>query len=89
MNTQENNPTSIPAVLDSITLNAKGKHSIEYAKARCAIESALKCRKDKRAAKMAVVEFLKGEVVHPELQPHQRTPLPNYVLFADNSKARF
>lgn len=74
--------------LDSIILDPKARASINYAKARCAIESNLPNRAEKRLAKLTVIEHLGGTVIHPQQQPHSK-PLPNYVLFADNTKARF
>lgn len=76
------------AILDNIQIDPKARASINYAKARCAIEANLKCRKDKRAAKMVLVEHLGGTIIHPE-QKSGLKPLPNYVLFADKTQARF
>lgn len=83
--------STIPEVLNSIQLDSKARASINYAKARCAIESALPCRKAKRAAKLAVVEHLNGTLIHPPKSTSKdpSKSLPNYVLFADNTKARF
>lgn len=76
-------------VLNSIFFNPKARASINYAKARIAIEAAIPQRAKKRAAKLAVVEHLGGQLMHPKAVPPQKTPLPNFVLFADSSKARF
>lgn len=79
----------ISNVLDEIKLDPKDRSSINYAKARCAIERTLKNRAEKRLAKSAVIEHLGGKLIHPSLEPHQTKPLPNYVLFADQTKARY
>lgn len=80
------NPTD---VLNSIILDPKARASINYAKARIAIEAAYHNRSARRSAKLAVVEHLGGQLVHPKAIPPKRTPLPNFVLFSDSSKARF
>lgn len=73
----------------TIVANPKARASIKYAQVRSIIESISKSRAEKRLAKMAVIEVLHGQVIHPKLQPHQRSPLPNYVQFDDHTKARF
>lgn len=80
---------AINSVLDGIQLDPKDHASINYAKARCAIERNLNNRAEKRLAKQAVIEHLGGTVIHPQIEPHQTKPLPNYVLFADKTKARY
>lgn len=75
--------------LDSIVLDPKARSSINYAKARMAIEAAYPKRAERRAAKLAVVQHLGGTIVHPKAIPPQKTPLPNFVQFDDSSKARF
>lgn len=80
----------IPEVLDSIVLDAKARANINYVKARCAIEAAFPNRTERRAAKMAVVEALGGQVIHPEQHiANKAIHAPNYVLFGDKSQARF
>lgn len=76
-------------VLNDIQLDHKARASITYAKARCAIEAAFHNRKQRREAKLAVIEYLGGTLVHPTVPLGNKTPLPNFVLFDDSSKARF
>ncbi len=86
------NKAKIDAVLvklDSIQIDPKAHASINYAKARCAIEEVFPVRAEKRLAKMTIIEHLHGQVMHPPKQTHQKSPLPNYVQFPDNTKARF
>lgn len=73
--------------LETLQINPNNRNSIEYAKARAVIETTLKCRADKRIAKMLVIDHLKGEIVHPE--NHRHHTLPNFVQFPDTTKARF
>lgn len=83
---------SVSNLIETIALivaDPKTRASIKYAKVRPLIEANSKSRAEKRAAKMAVIEQLHGQVIHPKLEPHQKTPLPNYVLFDDHTKARF
>lgn len=72
--------TSIPEFLDKVVFDEHAHTNINYVKARCAIEQAFPKRKDRRTAKMAVIEAFKGEIHHSD---------HNYVLFPDQSKARF
>lgn len=74
---------TIPEFLNTVQLDTKAHASINYARARCAIEAAFTKRAERRAAKMAVVEAFNGSVVHPE------NHAPNYVLFPDQTKAKF
>lgn len=76
-------------LLDKITFDPKARASINYVKARIAIEAAYPNRKIRRSAKLVVIEHLNGQLVHPKVTPPQKTPLPNFVLFEDSSKARF
>jgi hypothetical protein len=67
-------------LLESVVLDKKVRSSINYAKARCAIESDrldFPNRASMRRAKLTVVEFLGG------------TKKDNSVVFSDGSKALF
>lgn len=66
----------------------KARASINYAKARCAIEAAFPHRGERRRAKLVVIEHLHGTLIHPS-EDGAKHPMPNFVLFADQSKARF
>lgn len=77
------------AILDTIQLDPKARASINYAKAREAIQVAFPNRAEKRRAKLIVVEALHGTLIHPKASHPSRTPPPNYVQFDDHSKARF
>jgi hypothetical protein len=81
--------TASASVLDSIILDPKQRGSINYAKARIAIEESIPNRRDKRLAKLAVVEHLGGVLMHPKAVFPMKTPPPNFVQFGDSSKARF
>ena len=83
------NVVNVANEIASIIGDNKARNSIKYAKCRSLIEVHSKSRAEKRLAKMAVIEVLHGQVIHPKLQPHQRSPLPNYVQFDDSTKARF
>lgn len=74
------------SILDQIQLDPKVRASINYAKARCAIEEHMPNRAAKRTAKLAVVEFLNGSVQHADPKAHI---MCNCVVFPDNSKAKF
>lgn len=66
--------------LDSVVLDKKVKASVNYAKARCAIERDrvdFPNRASMRRAKLTVVDFLGGKKAD------------NTVVFADGSKATF
>lgn len=76
------------ASLDAVVLDASSPANINYVKARMAIEESIKERKPRRAAKMQVISYLKGEIRHvspaEKLKGHT-----NQVVFHDGSKARF
>lgn len=76
-------------LLDSVVIDAKLRPSINYAKARAAIESVAKNRAEKRTAKLAVVEFLHGTLHTGKALNRTGEHAPNYVVFPDNSKAKF
>lgn len=83
----------IQEVLNQVVFNPKARASVNYAMARCAIErafdghNAATNRKNRRAAKMVVVNHFNGKLVHETEQvvvkPRTR------VVFPDNSKAIF
>lgn len=65
------------SILDSIQINPKARKSVEYAKARTAIDDNSTCRKERRQLKVLVAEHLGGKIAEGE------------VVFPDDSKARF
>lgn len=75
-------------LLDSVVLDNHLRGSINYAKARSAIELTAKNRAEKRSAKLVVIEFLQGKL-HAGKELTKTTHAPNYVVFPDNSKAKF
>lgn len=75
-------------LLDHVILDEHAKPSINYAKARSAIEETAKNRSEKRAAKLVVIEFLHG-TLNKGKTLFDGTHAPNYVVFPDNSKAKF
>ncbi len=72
------------SLLDQVNINPHnfGHLSVEYAKARAAIEQELPNRKQKRQAKMQVIALLGGKIVHPD-----NPKLHAFVLFLDQTKA--
>lgn len=74
-------------MIDTLELNPNDRKNITYARAKAAIEGELKCRREKRAAKLAVIEFLGGTLRHGKLRGSIK--LPNYVVFNDGTKAKF
>jgi hypothetical protein len=75
-------------ILDDVKLDPKSPANINYVKARCAIEDAMKNRTARRSAKMVVIAHLKGEIHHPNPAEVKRGATKQ-VVFADNTKARF
>jgi hypothetical protein len=76
------------AALDSVVFHPKDSGCINYVKARIVIEETLTCRTDKRNAKMAVIEHLKGALLHPS-DAEVKHGMKKLVVFPDNTKARF
>jgi hypothetical protein len=74
-------------LLDTLELNPNDRKSFTYAKAKLAIEQEFKCRSLKRAAKLAVIDFLGGKLRHGKMRGSIK--LPNYVVFNDGTKAKF
>jgi hypothetical protein len=74
--------------LNELMLDSKLPANINYVKARCAIEEAFNCRRDLRAAKLAVIEHLNGTIKHPT-QAQLARGATKQVLFPDNTKAKF
>lgn len=74
--------------LDNIQLDKSSPANINYVKARMAIEAQLQTRSERRAAKMAVISYLNGEVRHPD-PADKAKGATNQVVFEDNTKARF
>lgn len=77
----------LSAALAGIEIDAAGRKSIAYVKARCAIEAMAKSRADKRLCKQAVIEHLGGRIRHLPAKRGQEHH--NVVVFPDNSKARY
>jgi hypothetical protein len=82
-------------VLDGVQFDAKAHAAVNYAKARFAIEavfdghSAETNRKNRRAAKMTVVEYFGGKIIHEDPPKDSRMKARIRVQFPDNSKAIF
>lgn len=74
--------------LSTIQLDPKDKPNISYTKARFAIENICKNREDIRAAKIAMIEHLKGTINHPSTTQQARGATKS-VVFPDNSRAKF
>ncbi len=66
--------------LNDVNINTKDTAAVNYVRARHAIEAEMPNRKMKRDAKMAVIEFLKGELAHSGR---------HIITFPDNTKAKF
>lgn len=74
-------------LLKDVTIDLSARRSINYAKARAAIENVASCRKDKRAAKQAIIDHLQGTVVNGE--PDRAGMVKKTVVFPDNSSAKY
>lgn len=71
------------AALDNLNLNLKDKRSVSYARARAAINECCENRREKRAAKQAVIEYLGGKLKDEVLDDKK------VVVFPDLSEARY
>ena len=80
----------IQSALNAVVFDPKAHASVNYAKARLAIEPVAKNRAEKRRAKMIVVEHFGGKVVHADPDPKKpRLKASIFVEFPDNSRAIF
>lgn len=72
------------SLLDDVNINPQnyGHLSVEYAKAREAINLTMPNRKQKRQAKMQVIALLRGQIIHPT-----NPKLHAFVQFVDQTKA--
>lgn len=78
-----NNADSTVSNIDDVQLDTSSPANINYVKARMAIEAAGYPRAKRRACKMEVISYLKGEI------RHQAVGKPNMVDFRDGTSARF
>ncbi|UCR75340.1 hypothetical protein vBAfQDWS535_50 [Alcaligenes phage vB_Af_QDWS535] len=79
---------------EQIELDPSVRASINYAKARETINTELKTRRERRAAKMVVIQYLEGELVSTDSAKPQYDDFGNLlkrvsVHFKDGSKAVF
>lgn len=74
--------------MNDVLLDPTQPANINYVKARHAIEESMKCRKDIRAAKLAVIEHLQGTLNHPTAAQLARGATKQ-VVFGDSTRARF
>lgn len=75
------------SVLNNIQLDAKVHSSVNYAKARTAIDAACQCRKERRAARMVVIQFLQGKIEHGRINSTGR--VKKTIVFPDQTTAIF
>lgn len=77
------------SMLDKVIIDATSPANINYVKARMAIEAAQLPRAQRRACKMEVISYLKGEISLRYPDPATGRKAPNQVVFSDGSQARF
>lgn len=75
--------------LSDITFDPKMKGSINYAKARAAIDQIAHSRKERRDCRNVVIEHLNGKLEHSEVKTKKGLQLHTYVKFNDGSMARY
>lgn len=74
--------------LNDVIIDPKARDNVNYVKCRMAIDEEIVGRAAKRSAKMAVIELLKGTIVHPSAEALVRGAT-KLVEFPDQSRARF
>lgn len=73
--------------LATVELNTNDRASVNYAKARKAINQFCENRAEKRRAKFEIISYLHGILVKGK--QHLGHNFSNYVVFEDGSKAVF